>query len=190
MRAVVLAFVAACGGAPEPAPAASARATSPIATRSSPTDELVAQVNGRPVWASCVAAATNALDAATVRAKALDECIAFELLAQEADKRALADDAEVIDATRTALVNRLVETGFEQRYAKPDDLGEPMTKWFRDNSWRMHRPELRGSAYLRVTGPDDEARPRSWPRRARPSSNRPIATRCSRSPTSAASRLR
>ncbi|MFN0245772.1 MAG: hypothetical protein ACKV2T_02620 [Kofleriaceae bacterium] len=159
---------AACGGAPESAPASNTRAASPIATKSGPTDEVVAQVNGRPVWASCVAAqaamnvrtrAAGDSSAEVARTRALDECIAFELLAQEADKRGLADDAEVIDATRTALVNRVVEVGFEQRYAKAEDLGERFDKWFRDNAFRMSRPELRGSAYLRVAGPDDTARP-------------------------------
>jgi hypothetical protein len=165
--ACLSALAGACGGAPESAPAANTRAASPIATKSSPTDEIVAQVNGRPVWASCVAAqaAKNVREASAptteiaARTRALDECIAFELLAQEADKRGLTDDAEVIDATRTALVNRVVEVGFEQRYAKAEDLGERFDKWFRDNAFRMHRPELRGSAYLRVTGPDETAKP-------------------------------
>jgi hypothetical protein len=161
MRFAVLGLlVAACGGAPDPAPAASSRAASPIATSTGPTDTIVAQVNGRPVWASCVAAQGAKLGAsADAKKQALDECIAFELLAQEADKRGLAEDPDVFDETRTAIVNRLVETAFEQRYAKPEDLGERMEKWFRDNAWRMHRPELRGSAYLRVPGPDETAKP-------------------------------
>jgi len=152
---IALAFVvvAACGGASEPAPTASSRAASPIATSSGPTDEIVAQVNGRPVWASCVAAQGAKLGtAADARKKALDECISFELLAQEADKRGLASDAEVVDATRTAMVNRLVETGFEQKYTKPSDLGARVEKWFQANEWRLHRPEMRSSAYLRVVG--------------------------------------
>lgn len=160
MRLLVLALLASCGGAPEVAPAQGARAASPIATSSGPTDEIVAQVNGRPVWASCVAAQGARLgDVADAKRQALDECIAFELLAQEADKRGLAEDPDVVDETRTAIVNRLVEVGFEERYAKPEDLGERLEKWFRDNAWRMHRPELRGSAYLRVVGPDETARP-------------------------------
>ena len=166
LDARVVAVLAACGGASEPASPASARAASPIATQNGPGDTIVAQVNGRPVWASCVAAQGGALardaagiDAAALRARALDECIAFELLAQEADKRGLTDAAEIVDATRTALVNRVIEVGFERRYATAEDLGERFTTWFRDNAWRMHRPELRGSAYLRVVGPDDQARP-------------------------------
>ena len=163
MRAVVLALIVACGGAPEVAPATSSRAADPIATKAGPTDEIVAQVNGRPVWASCVAAQGAALaklgGVPDAKKQALDECIAFELLAQEADKRGLADDAEVVDATRTAIVNRVVELGFEQKYTKPADIGERLEKWKRDNAWRMHRPELRASAYIRVLGPDDQARP-------------------------------
>ncbi len=165
MRAAVLAVLAACGGAPEPAPTTSTRAATTIATKNGPTDEIVAQVNGRPVWASCVAAQAaqaareTTLDEAALRQRGLDECIAFELLAQEADKRGLATDSEVVDATRTALVSRVVEVGFERRYTKAEDLGERFEKWYRENAFRMHRPELRGSAYLRVSGPDETARP-------------------------------
>ena len=154
MRAVVLAMIAACGGAPDPQPAGgkATRAASSIATRTSASDEIVAQVNGRPVWASCVAAQGAKLGSPDPR-KALDECIAFELLAQEADKRGLADDPEVVDATRTALVSRLVEVGFEAKYTKPTDLGDRLEKWLRDNAFRMHRPDLRASAYARVVLP-------------------------------------
>ncbi|MGE3767745.1 MAG: hypothetical protein AB7L94_36150 [Kofleriaceae bacterium] len=155
MRAALAALVvAACGGAPEVAPATTSRAASPIATSSGPTDEIVAQVNGRPVWASCVAAQGAKVGD---RQQALDQCIAFELLAQEADKRGLGEDPEVVDATRTAIVNRLVETGFEDRYAKPSDLGDRLEKWFRENEWRLHRPELRSSIYARAAGHSPEA---------------------------------
>ena len=135
------------------------RAAATIATSAGSDDAIVAQVDGRPVWASCVAAQGSVIaakletrDEAAVRRQALDECVAFELLAQEAERRSLTDAPEVVDATRAALVNRLVETGFERRYARPEDLGDRLDTWLRDNEWRRHRPELRGSAYLRVTG--------------------------------------
>lgn len=197
MRVVLVMTVAigACGGAPEVAPQATTRAAaSPIATSTGPSDEIVANVNGRPVWASCVAAqgakivadhAARVADHArstALREKlvaegqafppvpplaalphdparaALDACIEFELLAQQADKRDLGADPDVVDATRAAIVNRLVETGFEHKYTKPADLGDRLDKWYRDNEWRLHRPELRSSAYVRAVGDTPEAK--------------------------------
>lgn len=161
MRSAIAALVlAACGGAPEVTPATRSRAASPIATGKGSADSIVAQVNGRPVWASCVEAQATALGSAAGDAKkrALDECVAFELLAQEAERRGFAGEADVAEATRTAVVSRLVELGFEQRYQTPADLGARLEKWFADNQWRMHRPELRSSAYLRIPGDSPEAK--------------------------------
>jgi hypothetical protein len=96
---------------------------------------------------------------------ALDECIGFELLAQEADTRGLAKDPEVVDATRSALVNRLVETGFEDRYQTPADLADVMKAHIDRNRARLKAPELRSSAYVRFNlppkaPPDQDAKAR------------------------------
>lgn len=88
---------------------------------------------------------------------ALDECVAFELLAQQAEVRGYATAPEVIEATRAALVNRLIETGFERRYAKPADFGPKMDAFLAQNAWRMDRPELRASTYVRITMKPDVA---------------------------------
>ena len=142
------ALVVACGGGSGPSPQPAVATISTIAPPASPADLEVARVNGRPVWGSCVAG-QNARGAAT-RAAALDQCVAFELLAQAAEAKGLAADAEVAEKTRQALVNRVIELGFEQRYTKPDDLGELMNKWIETNAWRMHRPDLRASSYARA----------------------------------------
>ena len=96
MRATLLLAIAACGGSsgpsPVPPPASSARpAPLVIATpRLTDGDVEVARVNGRPVWSSCVATqAAGAGSAEQLRRDALDQCIAFELLAQaRADAKA------------------------------------------------------------------------------------------------------
>ncbi len=125
---------------------------SAVAPRQDPADVEVARVDGRPVWGSCVTA--QAAHGARTREAALDECVSFELLAQAAERRGLATDPMVVEATRSALVNRMIEIGFEPRYQKPSDLGDVLTKWLATNAWRMHRPELRTSAYARVNLPN------------------------------------
>lgn len=154
MRLVGLAMIAAAcggGGGDQTGEVSSAPPVHPIAAVAPPAvadDVIVAKVAGRPVWGSCVAAqvARGARD----RRAALDECIAFELMAQEAERRGMLPAASADDAVKSALVNRLVETGFEATHTTPDSLGDVMTKWLDANAWRMHRPELRSSSYARV----------------------------------------
>ncbi|HEY4176803.1 MAG TPA: peptidylprolyl isomerase [Kofleriaceae bacterium] len=148
MRAALFLLLAACGSSTPTGPSAGAVAASMIAAPADPGDAIVAHVNGRPIYASCV---QEQAKASSVNARsALDQCVAFELLAQQAEKQQLATAPEVIEATRAALVNRLVEKGFEARYQKPADFGAQLDKWVTDNAWRMDRPELRASTYLRV----------------------------------------
>ncbi|HET7506062.1 MAG TPA: hypothetical protein VFK02_33815, partial [Kofleriaceae bacterium] len=150
----------ACGGSsgPPPAPVATPRVIP--APPAAAGDLEVARVNGRPVWGSCVAAQARALaggaarPAERVRAEALDQCVAFELLAQAAEARGLAAAPEVGQAVRTAAVNRLVETGFEQRYRTPADLGPLVDAVMKRNEWRMHIIQLRASTYARFVVPE------------------------------------
>lgn len=152
--AVALAALAgACGqGAPEPV-----RAGGPLVPAASPPagpgDEIVATVDGRPVWASCVAAQA-ARGARTARA-ALDECIDFELLAQAALARAegRAPDPALAEAQRTALVSRLVATDLEARYRTPDDLRAEVAREVARFADQLELPELRASAFARVEVP-------------------------------------
>lgn len=160
--AVLLACVACGGGSKSPPPASSA--PSLVEASSGPDDVVVAQVNGRPVWGACVAAqvARGAKD----RRIALDECIAFELMAQEAERRGLATDPEVAEATREALVDRLVAVDFEARYRSPDDLRETIDKAIAKRRITFDMPELRNSSYARVVvdakaPPEQDARARA-----------------------------
>lgn len=162
LRFFALVTVAACGGSPATDPAPVSPIASIVAPRGSENDVVVAQVNGRPVWGSCV---TEQSSRSADRTAALDQCISFELLAQAAEKRGLVADTSVIDATRTAMVSELVATEFEARYQKPQDLGAVLDAMLTRNAWRMHRPELRASSYARAVvpanaPPDVEARAR------------------------------
>jgi parvulin-like peptidyl-prolyl isomerase len=111
----------------------------------------VATVDGRPVWGSCVAA--QAARGAPTQRAALDECIDFELLARAAEARGLAGAPEVREATRAALVSRLVETAFEDRYRAPADLAELVDRVVDQHRDQMDKPELRASAFARVEVP-------------------------------------
>ena len=144
-RAVCVLFVIACGGTPEP-PQRSGAGVTAIAQQQGADDVVVAQVNGRPVWGSCVTAQSKG----KTKQAALDECIAFELLAQAAEARGLATDPEVVEATRSALVNRVVEIGFEDKYKSPADMREILDKHVERNKAKLTRPELRSSAYVRL----------------------------------------
>jgi hypothetical protein len=70
---------------------------------------------------------------------------------------------EVAATVRTAVVNRLVETDFEQRYRGPGDLKAQSDAIMARNEWRLHVPEMRASAFARFTvpkeaGPDVDAK--------------------------------
>jgi hypothetical protein len=136
-----------------------------VAAPASVGDVPVASVGGRPVFGSCVAA--QVARGAPTRQHALDECIAFELLAQEAEARGLATDPEVFDETRRALVSRLVELEFERRYQSADDLRDAIEPRLAELRPYFAKPEFRTSAYARVlvdekqATPDDVARART-----------------------------
>jgi hypothetical protein len=141
-------------------PGSMTRGPAAIATPPLTSDDVeVARVNGRPVWGSCIATQARAIAGARTpqqrRAGALDQCIAFELLAQAAEAGGVAQAGEVTDAARAAAVNRLVETDFEQRYRTPDDLEEAVDAVMKRNEWRMHILELRASTFARFQVPRD-----------------------------------
>lgn len=142
----------ACGGAPDgggsAAPGAGRAPAAMVAGPAGPDDVQVATVDGRPVWASCLVA--QAARGARTRQAALDECIAFELLAQHAEKRGHAALPEVREETRRALVSRLVAEDFERKYQKPDDLRPQVDAMLAKARPIMNQPEFRASAYARV----------------------------------------
>ncbi len=147
-----LAAAGACGTDAPPPVGAGARASGPaVSPAAAPGDVIVATVDGRPVWGSCVAA--QAARGAPTRHAALAECIDFELLAQAAEARGLAGDPEVREATRAALVGRLVETAFEDRYRAPADLAQLVDRVVERYRDQLDKPELRASAFARVEVP-------------------------------------
>lgn len=161
-----------CGGsapADEPSIAAAPLApTGPVAaTAEGDGDAVVAKVAGLPVYASCVehqAAALRAkdpaaatLDEPALRRRALEECVGFELLAQEAATRGLGADPAVAEAQRQAAVNRFVEREIDDKVRTAAELPPPFWARVLDRyRWRMHRVDYRASSFVRFTVPAKE----------------------------------
>jgi hypothetical protein len=157
VTAVITSGAGACSGDPPPPVRAGAQLVPAASPPAGPGDAIVATVDGRPVWASCVAAQA-ARGARTARA-ALDECIDFELLAQAALAReagrepSRGPDPALAEARRTALVSRLVATEFEARYQTPDDLRAEVAREVDRFADQLALPEGRASAFARVEVP-------------------------------------
>jgi hypothetical protein len=150
MRAVVLVSLFACGGSstPKPPPAPSGPPAPMIATPASAEDVVVASVNGKPVYGSCVVG--QAARGATKQV-ALDECISFELLAQQAE--AYATDPEVVHETKRALVSQFIAREYEDKYTSPKDFGPAWDKFVEVNKVKIEHGEARASAYVRLVLP-------------------------------------
>jgi len=156
-RLLAIAVLAGCGSTPATAPAPEPAQIALAAPAGGSDDVIVASVNGRPVWASCVGAQAQAKageSEAQRKDLALHECIDFELLAQAAEARGLARDPEVASAHRTELVSRLIARDFEAVYQTPADFHGVFDPQIAQNAPRQHEPEFRASAYVRVMIPD------------------------------------
>lgn len=144
---VLLATAAACGGDATRPPA-----TAPPDLRALPAsadDPVVARVDGRPVYGSCVAA--QAAGRGVDRATALDDCVNLELLAGAALARGLDRDPDVAAAGRDAAANRFVELEFARRYRSFDDLPASIQAQIVDDSKdRSGGFEMRRSYFARV----------------------------------------
>lgn len=156
---VLAALGAACGDEAPKAPATTERALpSLVAPPAGPGDVVVARVDDRPVWGSCVAAQAEA-HGKSARA-ALEDCIGLELAAQEAERRGLARDPEVALAYDRALASALVDREFSARVKTTADLPAAFVEgiWAK-NAWRMDRREYRGSFFARIELTDPEGSP-------------------------------
>jgi hypothetical protein len=141
-----------CGSPASPPATPVGPPASLVAAPRTTDDVIVARVNSRPVFASCVAAQGKAHHLAA-RA-ALDECIAFELMAQEAERRAIDRDHEVVLATKTALVSRLVADAYEDGLTDPKVFGDTWVKFLDKFDWHIKHENYRASTYVRIPLPD------------------------------------
>ncbi|MCP4449010.1 MAG: hypothetical protein GY811_27300 [Myxococcales bacterium] len=114
----------------------------------SPGDEIVARVNGRPVFASCVEVQAKAHKLNSKNA--LQECIDFELLAQAAEAVSMQDETDVQAAAKRELVRVFVETRYGVR--GPGDIPDALVKqlWKQIKTPRYNHPELRDIVFCRI----------------------------------------
>jgi hypothetical protein len=143
----VLTVAGSCGSG-EP-PTQSRGPSNLTSARMAADDVIVASVDGRPIFGSCVAA--QAAGRHESRAAALADCIDFELLAGAAQARGLDRDDAVVAAARDASATRFLDVEWRERYRQftdlPSDFRQPI---FDDNRVRMVRPESRASFYGRI----------------------------------------
>ena len=113
-----------------------------------PDDVVVARVNERPIFASCVSTQSQAHQ--IEKKQALQECIDFELLAQAADDAGTLHHPEVQAAGKRELVRSFVRARYEIR--SPADLPESLVKqlWDQSNVPRYNHPELRNIVFCRI----------------------------------------
>jgi hypothetical protein len=144
-----LCAAAACGG--RNGDEQQARPAPTTALRADPAGRLVvARVNGEPVYDDCVA--RQAAGGGRPLAAALDDCIGFELLAQEALRRGYLRDPEVAEVRRREMVRGLVDGEFSPTLDEPSDVpaAELAALWERGLRRSYNRPELRRATYCRV----------------------------------------
>jgi hypothetical protein len=82
--------------------------------------------------------------------QAVQQCIDFELMAIEAEKRGLALDHDVNVATKTSLVSELEAHEYEAKFTRPEDFGAFWTRSIERNRARYDHAEVRGSVYARI----------------------------------------
>jgi hypothetical protein len=155
---LLLVTAAACGDDRAPAPPRRGPTLpSLVATPAGPADLVVATVDGRPVYGSCVAAQVRP---GVDRRAALDECVALELAAQEAERRGLHQAADVAEETTRVLAAALVDRAFTAKYRTVADLPAQLVEdVFKRNAGRLKRDEYRSTFYARV----DELGPQGTP---------------------------
>ncbi len=151
-------LAAACGSDARPEAPSQPPPVAPPTVEAAPRDAddlIVARVDGRPVYASCVEAQAEHLGV-DVRA-ALDQCIAFELLAGAADARGLRDDPEVIETWRREMVRTVIRADLSP-IARLEDLPEEfLTPLLEARGAYRYRPLMRASYYARVEVPETAA---------------------------------
>lgn len=115
----IAAVAAACGGEPSRPEGGGPVAVERVAA-SAEGEIVVAEVNGRPVFASCVSVQAATYDI-PVR-EALQQCIDFELLAQEAERRGYGADDDLAELRKRESVRAMLGGEFEPSFDGPEDV--------------------------------------------------------------------
>ncbi len=125
---------------------------------------VVARVDGVPIYGDCVERQAEAhhLD----KRAALEECIDFQLLAGEADRKGYRSNPAVLDARKTEMARALIDQAFLPHFARPDDVPEAdLRSAYQQLKARDYvRPEHRATQYARIEMSDKVPawQPRVW----------------------------
>jgi hypothetical protein len=144
--------LAGCGSPEVAAPTASAPARRASYDEHADGREVVATVDGAPIYADCVATQARglALPEAEARAAALKQCVAFELLARESRRR-LPEQPEAVEVQTREAIRALIDREFTPTFDGPEDIptADLDRFWPKLRGFYNH-PELRTIYYCRV----------------------------------------
>jgi hypothetical protein len=125
-----------------------------------PQDLVVATVDGRPIWSSCVVA--QAMAHRLSAAQAVAQCINFDLLAAASATFQVSGTTTNTSAQmlrreqHTAMVSRLIAKEFESAVPNWDSLPPAFGQRILDkNKWRLVRENYRESYFLRFEVAED-----------------------------------
>jgi hypothetical protein len=137
-------WVACGGGEPVAGPAQEAVYESSAGERL-----VVARVDGEPIYGDCVA--TQAAALGIDRRAALEQCIDFELLAQEARRRGFLSHPQVITTSRREAVRALLDADYPLRTPADIPRADIQPFWDRRIRFAYNHPELRTAVWCRVS---------------------------------------
>jgi len=160
MRRVLLLVLlaAACGQRERAAAPPSPPIAVPSSVEATPAgdeDPVVARVDGRPVYGSCVQRQAEHLGVG--RDEALRQCVDFELLAGAADARGLRGDPEVAATWRREIVRTIIDRDLGTLRGVADLPAEFVDPLLAQAQARLHRPYMRVSYYARFPVPTSGA---------------------------------
>lgn len=146
----VLLGLAACGRSAPPRPVERSTIGGDLIDPGTGSDDvIVATVNGRPVWGSCVAGHMRARG--VDKDQALKDCIDLELLAAAALERGVLADPDTQADLRAALVDGFVTDEFEDKTMTASDLPAGIVdQAVQQRAGDMNRPEIRLVVYARA----------------------------------------
>lgn len=113
-------------------------------------DAAVARVDGRAIALAQLQAAVTAEGAGASAREVLDRLVTLEVVAAEAERRALAGDPEVRDTARRRAVQRLLEDEVEARTRLQDVPERHVRDAFERNRGLYKHPDLLGAIHLVV----------------------------------------
>lgn len=157
LAAIALTAAAACGGEDRGKPSSPAGA--PGAWQESGEGRtVVARVDGEPVYADCLEGQMTGLGVS--RDEALADCVAFELLAQEARRGGYGVHPPAVAALRREMVRAFLDRHFYATYRTPEDIPRADIEllWKRQFKNYFNRPENRSTAFCRAENPDPKTK--------------------------------